>query len=95
MKRYWSTPTVLDKERMTKQQLIESDQFDAKLDDAAVIAMQTIDADCNDCRHFKRGAMKKVGWLTRFSGHCLKLDVPATAWPTQYSGHPCFEHRRG
>jgi hypothetical protein len=94
MKRYWSTLTVTQKERMTKQELIDADQFDANLDEPDVIAMQTIDADCNDCRHFKRGTMTKAGGLTRFDGYCLKLNVPATAWPTQYSGNPCFEHRR-
>ena len=94
MKRYWSTLTVTQKERMTKQELIDADKFDAKLDDADVIAMQTIDADCNDCRHFKRGPMTKVASLTRFDGHCLKHNAPSKAWPTQYSGHSCFEHRR-
>lgn len=94
MKRYWSTIHPLLKERMTKEQIIESDKFDANLSPDDVVEMQKIDADCNDCRHFKRGAMTKVGGLTRFDGHCLNLNVPTEAWPMQYTDRACFEHRR-
>lgn len=69
---------------------------------------QTVDADCNDCRHFKRGNFEKR-WLScmedklpsmrlvnmGFShGHCLKLDKPTVAQPNKWSGYECFEHRR-
>lgn len=94
IKRYWSTLTPLQMERMTKEDIIESKKFDARLTPDDVREMQTIDADCNDCRHFKRGAMCNVPGLTRFDGHCLKFDKPTFAWPMQYSGHECFEHRR-
>jgi len=40
MKRYWSALTVTQKERITKQELIDADQFNAKLDESDVIAMQ-------------------------------------------------------
>ena len=95
MKRYWSTIHPLVKERMTKEQIIEADKFDANLSPEDVIEMQKIDADCNDCRHFKRGAMRKGLGIACFEGNCLKLDKPTLAWPMQFSGHPCFEHRRG
>ena len=94
IKRYWSTLTPLALERMTKQEIIEAKQFDAKLTPDDVTEMQTIDADCNDCIHFRRGAMKKGLGLTCFQGTCAKLEKPVLAWPMQYSGHPCFEHRR-
>lgn len=60
-----------------------------------ILEQQKIDADCNDCRHFKRGQMTKVGGLTKFDGYCLKFDRPTTAWPMQFTGRECFEHRRG
>lgn len=95
VKRYWSAlPPVGFLSRMTPEQRKAWDGYDAKLTPEDLLAMQTIDADCNDCRHFRRGAMTKVGGLTCFEGHCLKLDKPTKAWPMQYSGHPCFEHRR-
>lgn len=69
---------------------------------------QCIDADCNDCRHFKRGEVIKR-WLSCMedgkpsmrlvnmglvTGHCLKLNLPVMAQPNKWSGLPCFEHRR-
>lgn len=59
-----------------------------------IFEMQKIDADCNDCRHFQRGEMTKPGGLTCFLGFCKKFAKPAKAWPMQYSGHECFEHRK-
>lgn len=67
---------------------------DAQLTPEDILEMQKIDADCNDCRHFQRGAMGKVPGLTYFDGHCLKLKKPTRAYPMQYSGYECFEHRR-
>lgn len=82
MKGYWSGVELGPGVVQTKEDIIE---------------LQKIDADCNDCRHFKRGEMgrspAKTGTVF-FRGHCLKFDKPTIAWPMQYSGHPCFEHRR-
>ena len=71
---------------------------------------QLIDADCNDCKHFRRGsralyrgdkANTEDGEYVRihvqkdaFHGHCCKLNKPTTAFVNFASGHPCFEHRR-
>lgn len=70
---------------------------------------QTVDADCNDCRHFKRGSIVphsrsiqeqiRTGQHPNFSsevwsGHCLKFDTPTTAFPKKWTGRACFEHRR-
>lgn len=72
---------------------------------------QIIDADCNDCKHFKRGSRRLVrgdnvktedGEYTRilvdkdvFYGHCAKFDTPTMAAVNHATGRPCFEHRRG
>lgn len=70
---------------------------------------QTIDADCNDCRHFKRGSVIKRNLscmvdgkagtvlvnMGMINGHCLKFDRPTIAQPNKWSGLECFEHRRG
>lgn len=71
---------------------------------------QMIDADCNDCRHFKRDRIAgKVRSLTMRTdgtqyevihqpnvvyGHCLKFDKPTQAFPNKWTGRECFEHRR-
>lgn len=75
---------------------------------AEVIDCQTIDADCNDCRHFKRGEVIKR-WLSCMedkkpsmrlvnmgiiTGHCLKFNKPALGHPNAWTGNECFEHRR-
>lgn len=70
------------------------DKTDAKLSTEDIIEMQKIDSDCNDCKHFKRGEMIKVPGLTYFKGHCLLHDKPTKAYPVQYSGHECFQHRK-
>lgn len=72
------------------------------------IDCQTIDADCNDCKHFKRGELVKR-WLAGMvdgksknilvnmgfaRGHCLRFDTPTIARPHMSSGLHCFEHRR-
>ena len=52
---------------------------------------QTIDADCNDCRHFQRGQLVgKEVW----SGHCQKFNHKTRAYPKKWTGRECFEHRR-
>lgn len=57
------------------------------------IECQTIDADCNDCIHFKRAEI--IGGIPKaVRGHCLKLDRPTVAYPHFWTGRPCFEHRR-
>jgi len=94
VKRYWSTLTAFACERMTKEEIAFVKALDARLTPEDLIEQQKIDADCNDCRHFKRGAMRKGLGVPCFEGHCLKLDKPTLAWPIQFSGHACFEHRR-
>lgn len=59
-----------------------------------IIEQQKIDADCNDCKHFKRGQFHKSPGLDWFDGHCLKFDKPTKAYPMQFTGHFCFEHRK-
>lgn len=69
---------------------------------------QLIDADCNDCKYFKRGevvkrllscmengksSMKLVN-MGFINGHCLKFDRLTQAQPNKWSGLECFEHRR-
>jgi len=74
------------------------------------ISCQTIDADCNDCKHFKRGKLadksssqiKTPDGRTEtvtfqpnwFHGDCLKFNRPTIAQPNKWSGLECFEHRR-
>lgn len=55
---------------------------------------QVIDADCNDCKHFKRGKMLQGGKTAIWEGQCLKFDKTALAYPVFCSGHKCFEHRK-
>ena len=56
-----------------------------------VIECQTIDADCNDCKHFKRGTLVREG---SFSGLCTKYNKPTFGHPNFSTGHKCFEHRK-
>ncbi len=70
---------------------------------------QVIDADCNDCKFFKRGVLikrllscmendkpsKKLVNMEIFDGHCLKFNKPTLAYPNKWTGRECFEHRRG
>lgn len=72
------------------------------------IDCQTLDADCNDCKHFKRGQIverwlsdmfngKCIYRLTNMGivkGHCLKLNQPTEAYPHMSTLRTCFEHRR-
>lgn len=92
--RYCSALLPLQLERMTKEQIVGAKKFDAKLTPQDVFEIQSIDADCNDCRHFQRDAMRKGLGVACFEGHCLKNDKPTLAWPMQFSGHSCFEHRK-
>lgn len=67
---------------------------------------QSIDSDCNDCKHFRRGELiKRDFWdcgLGRmvsvntevWTGHCLKFDRETRAYPMKWTGRACFEHRR-
>lgn len=69
---------------------------------------QIIDADCNDCKHFKRGYDVKR-WLSCVVnkkssfvlenigvniGHCLKFNRVTEAFPKMSTGRECFEHRK-
>jgi len=57
------------------------------------IDCQTIDADCNDCKHFKRGQI--IGGIPKaISGRCLLDDTVTYAYPHFWTGKECFEHRR-
>jgi hypothetical protein len=66
------------------------------------IDCQIIDADCNDCKFFKRGIAGVMRWTgllfskdtTVVPGHCLKFNRPTTAYPHFWTGRDCFEHRR-
>ncbi len=75
---------------------------------ADALECQTIDADCNDCRHFVRGnlvkkllsciengrpSMKLVNF-NYFEGRCSKFDRETYAQPNKWRGMECFEHRR-
>lgn len=90
MKRYWSDTRTADNSHRTPEWLAA----DHALDSAAIQAMQTIDADCNDCRHFKRGLMTRRGQHVEFAGQCMRFHCPTTAYPMQFTGHKCFEHRK-
>lgn len=52
-----------------------------------------LDADCNDCIHFKRGKMEAIPGLKMFHGVCGKDDSAVKAFPNQFTGKPCFERR--
>lgn len=55
---------------------------------------QLIDADCNDCKFFVRGEYIKPPYKY-FNGVCSKYNRQTKAFPVTYTGHQCFEHRRG
>lgn len=52
---------------------------------------QIIDADCNDCKYFKRGKELGTG-ITE--GLCLKFNYPTKGYVNVCSGKNCFEHRK-
>jgi len=56
---------------------------------------QKIDADCNDCKHFKRISSQQIkGTSVKWGeGNCLKLNKEVKAFPKYCSSHSCFEHR--
>ncbi len=93
IKRYWSAH-VTQGEFRNAEEVSDFQSVDHKLDAEAIIAMQTIDADCNDCRHFQRGQMTKRLGHVEFAGRCLRFDCSTTAYPMQFTGHGCFEHRK-
>jgi hypothetical protein len=64
---------------------------------AEALECQTIDADCNDCRHFRAYRRDEPGYaVTKHArtGWCEHHDRETTAFPVFCSGHPCFVHRR-
>lgn len=52
---------------------------------------QTIDADCNDCKHFERLNAIATGV---FIGNCKKLNKETKAYVNVVRDYECFEHRR-
>jgi hypothetical protein len=94
VKRYWSTLSPLHLQSMSKDEIVEAKAVDARLTPEDIHAMQTIDADCNDCRHFQRGQMSKGLGVACFEGKCAKTAAATLAWPMQFTGRECFEHRR-
>jgi len=100
---YWDTRPVETRQKFwchpeCKDVGIKQEAFDC----------QQIDADCNDCGHFKRGEVEKR-WLSCMAdgkpsvrlvnmgfihGHCLKFDRATIAQPNKWTGMECFEHRR-
>lgn len=56
---------------------------------------QSIDADCNDCKHFER--IKLIGASTPASylGNCKKFNKETIAYVNLCTRHECFEHRKG
>ena len=54
------------------------------------LVCQTLDADCNDCRYFRR----ESGSGDVNHGECLKFHKPTHAYPNFATLHECFEHRR-
>lgn len=55
------------------------------------LSCQSLDADCNDCAHFVRGASIGTGM---WAGDCNKFNKPAKAFALTCTAHDCFEHRR-
>ncbi len=55
---------------------------------------QKIDADCNDCKHFKREKHLSKGGKGIWQGQCLKFDCLTLAYPNFCSNKQCFEHRK-
>ena len=87
MKHYWFT-------KAQQRQLGHECDNCPEMSPQDIIEMQNIDADCNDCKHFSRGAFHQSPGLDWFEGRCLKFDRPTKAYPGQWSGWECFEHRR-
>ena len=61
-----------------------------------VYECQKIDANCNECVHFKREELQKVPGIPGgvWHGQCLKKGVPTEGISRWYQGHECFEHRK-
>lgn len=55
------------------------------------ITCQTIDANCNDCKFFNRGARLAKGVD---SGTCSLFNKEVKAVPNTWQGNPCFIHRK-
>lgn len=55
------------------------------------LACQSLDADCNDCAYFERGASIGVGM---WNGICNKFNQSTKAFALTCTAHDCFEHRR-
>ena len=53
---------------------------------------QLIDADCNDCKNFRRGRQTKTKGC--WYGWCDKKDIDVVALVNFASSYDCFEHRK-
>lgn len=78
---------------MTADEAKEWHAFDAKLTPQDIIEMQTIDADCNDCAHFKRGRLwtksllffRKAARCTLARGNTLKAIAQSSTSQREHS----------
>jgi hypothetical protein len=68
-----------------------------------IIYCQTIDANCNDCKHFNPNGVRKEVYLPSLfgvqkqkarEGTCNKHNQIVYGTSNQYQGNSCFEHRR-
>lgn len=90
---YW-TPMLFAVHKSCQQ---ECKQLEAYL-------CQSIDADCNDCKYFKRGKSESDKMINTSramfaklkvqEGHCLKYDMATVASSNTCSAMECFEHRK-
>lgn len=55
------------------------------------VECQTVDANCNDCKHFTRRNELAKGL---YGGTCAKLNKDVKASVNTFAGNECFEHRR-
>lgn len=56
-----------------------------------IISCQSIDRDCNDCKHFERLHSLGAGISL---GNCKKLNKQTKAYVNFARGMECFEHRK-
>lgn len=68
-----------------------------------ILFCQKVDADCNDCIYFDRTNTKgeSLGMSREFfskiktiKGYCSFHDKVTEASPNNFSGYPCFKHRK-
>ena len=59
--------------------------------EAMIYKCQSLDKDCNDCRHFEREEELGKGV---FGGNCLKFNTKLKAYYCTPTNNECFEHRK-